>query len=69
MLERFGMQMGFATMQRSNWRERAASASRWGVRTVGLPPKPVWSARCWSVIRNRKLGRSLMPRFYPQGAG
>src|SRR5712691_10944735 len=33
-----------------------------GVRTMGLPYAPRWSARCWSVMMKRKFGRSLMTR-------
>ena len=41
MLERFGMQIGFATIARSKRTPRAAMRSRLGVRRISLPPKPV----------------------------
>src|SRR5712692_8700484 len=34
-----------------------------GVRTIGLPYAPRWSARCWSVMMKRKLGRWLIARL------
>ena len=57
---RFGMQTGEATWKFSKRAPPAASASIWGVLSTGWPAAPSQSARCWSVMMMRKLGRSFI---------
>ena len=44
-------------------RPRRARLSMFGVCARGLPKAPTESARCWSVIKRRKFGRSMPPPF------
>ena len=49
-LARLGVQTGYWAKARSNTTPRSARASRFGVRTTGLPMNPALSARIWSTM-------------------
>ena len=54
---RFGMQTGDVAWKLANLVPCAASASIFGVLTIGCPAQLIQSLRNWSVIMNRKFGR------------
>ena len=54
---RLGMQTGDVAWKLANLVPCAASASIFGVLTIGCPAQLIQSLRNWSVIMNRKFGR------------